>query len=480
MVLRTKLLLTICIIFGLFSSCDKEVSVTPPEASPPEAEIILNTNPAGYSIFLNDKITGQNTPDSLIYLTSGEHQLGFEHPFYLDTTITVDLDSNETISLNIDVAEHPNFRGSLYLRSRPHRAEIILDDIRTGKYTPSTISGIYPGPHKIAFRKFGYRDYVEEVTLKSNELLAINESLVDTTVWLTYNTQNTNISTNYLTCFSSYGRWIGTADNGVFLRDESTFTHLGLQNNAIADVSSNEIGQPISVTISGDVFEYYDNKWNSLNKRIPEFNDYTKVNAVNLHYGVLYLCTKSAGLLAIENNSLSYLSNEFPDLPKEINCMTNNYRRNMIIGSRERGLFIKHNSSQEWINLNTSNSILGSNNITAVAIGYDGMFVTEIYIGVSTGLLSGKLYVLKNDNLTEIDIGYNKVYSIHARQARAWVGTPNGLYRIQNRVAINNYTTDNSPVPSNYVYDVYEMADEVWMATGNGLVRFDYQKDTGG
>ena len=54
-----------------------------------KGKIVIQTNPSGASIFLNDKDMNKITPDSLINLEAGIHKVKLSKEKFLDTTFTV-------------------------------------------------------------------------------------------------------------------------------------------------------------------------------------------------------------------------------------------------------------------------------------------------------------------------------------------------------------------------------------------------------
>ena len=75
-------------------------------------------------------------------------------------------------SSNVPPLEKPSSRqgsSSLVLSSVPEGAEILLDDVLVGM-TPSRLT-IAAGPHRVIFRKPGFKDYERQFTaLKDSDL----------------------------------------------------------------------------------------------------------------------------------------------------------------------------------------------------------------------------------------------------------------------------------------------------------------------
>ncbi len=61
----------ICLIF--LSSCNKQVSVTPPDEPPPDGYVYIDSYPKDFHILLDGKERRRATPDSLTWLTTGSY-----------------------------------------------------------------------------------------------------------------------------------------------------------------------------------------------------------------------------------------------------------------------------------------------------------------------------------------------------------------------------------------------------------------------
>jgi ligand-binding sensor domain-containing protein len=67
---------------------------------------------------------------------------------------------------------------------------------------------------------------------------------------------------------------------------------------------------------------------------------------------------------------------------------------------------------------------------------------------------------------------------------RKWIGTPNGLWLFDEtgEALVNNFTTENSPLPSNYVKNIaiHAISGEVFITTTQGMVSYRGTATTGG
>jgi len=70
--IRLMFLLPVLMLIST-SSCNKEVSVSPPDSLPPNGFIFINSNPNDFHIYLDNKQRRRATPDSLTWLKTGTY-----------------------------------------------------------------------------------------------------------------------------------------------------------------------------------------------------------------------------------------------------------------------------------------------------------------------------------------------------------------------------------------------------------------------
>lgn len=57
----------------LIQGCEQEISTSPLEPEPQKGKIVFDSNPHGFTIFLNGRNTGSITPDSLTFLDANDY-----------------------------------------------------------------------------------------------------------------------------------------------------------------------------------------------------------------------------------------------------------------------------------------------------------------------------------------------------------------------------------------------------------------------
>jgi ligand-binding sensor domain-containing protein len=241
---KKNLLLLFILPTLLFTSCQKELSVSPEDRLIENIKLIVDSNPQGAKIFLNNLNTGQVTPDTLEWVEPGDHQLKLKLRLFKDTTVIVKIGEKEIDSVFLDYTTNPSMLGRISVGSKPSGAEIILDGIPTSYTTPKTITGLVPGQHKITLKLPGYWDaYVEETVVTGNTTY-IEKSLIDTLVWINYTQENSNLPTNYFNVVEiqkGYIQWFGSELDGVVRYENNEFVVFNKENSPLPDDKINDI-----------------------------------------------------------------------------------------------------------------------------------------------------------------------------------------------------------------------------------------------
>ena len=236
----------ISIILIYIEACDRELSISQPESPPQQAKITIETKPGSYSIHLNNHIMGRWTPDSMTFLDAGTYEVELRDSIYLDTLFTVNLDTNETKTIYIDMTLREEFYGSLQINASGKKSEIIINTPSTGIYTPGLLENLYPGTYKVDLRKKGFRSFEKEIIVKSNETTNHYGILVDTTIWLVYTTDDCEMISSSLACIVNNLNitdelWVGTNDNGIVKYNEGIFKNYNLENTLLPALSITDI-----------------------------------------------------------------------------------------------------------------------------------------------------------------------------------------------------------------------------------------------
>ncbi len=227
------------LVFVLFLlGCDKEVSRSPVESEAPKGFIYVDSNPQGFTIYLNDRNTGRQTPDSISYIEEGEYEITLKKKYYKDTSVVVSLAENEKQNLSIDIFSNPSMYGKLSLTTLPAGASITFNDSLLNQVTPITLQNLLPGLYYVKFKLYDHRDKIIPVIVESSKSNSYTEVLRDTSVWVDFQVFNSGIQSNSLTDIAvdqNNAKWIGTLEKGVIKYDELNFVSFNTANSPIPD-----------------------------------------------------------------------------------------------------------------------------------------------------------------------------------------------------------------------------------------------------
>ena len=116
-----------------------------PAVAPAPGTLVVNTNPAGFQVFIDGQPRGA-TPLTL-ELAAGAHELKIAsegEPRVIPITIT----SGGTVAQTIELPKAAPRTGQLTVRSEPAGARVTIDGTASG-VAPLTLEGLTPGTHKV-------------------------------------------------------------------------------------------------------------------------------------------------------------------------------------------------------------------------------------------------------------------------------------------------------------------------------------------
>ncbi len=459
---------SVCII--LILGCNKTVSVSPPDKPPPNGTVFINSNPKGAIIYLNGLPQRRITPDSITWLMTGVDTITLKKTYFRDTSFVVHPVEGEKHSYFIDYAKDPLMLGQINFTSLPTNSSILLNDSGTGLVTPFTLSNLLPGIYNITYKYKNHRDNSFSVIVQSNTLTPAYAILVDTTLWEDYNTSNSQIQTDNLSCIAcdqTNKFWIGTQNNGLILYDGLQWTNY-VANGSIGSprLTNNHI-----LTVKIDANNV---KWVGTESGLTEYIG-DGPDAIENDTGVV-------GAVYLEPNEVIYSVGPYirilrPDVPKPttlypvtfnsqdyyITGITLDKGGNFWAGTRNAGIYY---NTDTWHSITTSNSsVLLSDQITAITsdesgnilVGFPARSVLANGIASFNGSSWQTYYVLPNGATT------NSLY-VDSKN-RVWIGTTKGLVEKDgSNVSTFNYddTGLNIANVSGVITDKY---GNIWITT---------------
>ncbi len=475
-------LFSIIILLLLLSNtafvCDKDVTVNPPPGPVATGKIKILSNPEGSTIYLNGRNTGRKTPDSLTYLENGTYQLTLKKQYFRDTSVIIDVTKGSVVDTNIDYLSNPLMYGGFYVTSSPDSSDILLNDSSTGLQTPAAITGLIPGTYKVSLKRTGFRDAViSNAVVESNLVRTLYSALEDTTIWVNFQTSNSNIPTNVLSCIAidlNGIKWIGTLEFGLLRFDGSSFEKFDKNNSPLPDNKilcltvdpSNRVwigtDDGLAVLINGSWSVYTKN-----NSGLP-INSIKSLAAGKSN--TMWIGT-SLGLVKYDGNWEVYTIS--PNITNWVNTISVDQAGNKWLGISDTSMGVVSFDGTNFTDYPIEEYGYQTNNVVYSSVSPSG----QIWFGCNpfNGVPGGLTY-FDGSNFTNLDLpSFTLINSLYVGSTDIkWVSSENGLYKITGTSQITNYNTENSPLPSNTVKgSIEDNTGTVWIATGTaGLVKF--------
>lgn len=467
-------IITLFVVIAL-TACDKEVTTSPPDQVPAEGKIIVSSVPDNALIYLNGRNTGRFTPDSLTFLEDGIYNLTFKKKYFKDTSIVVTISDEESREIFLDYLSNPSMYGRMNLTSNPQSANIELNDSLLDITTPVILNNLLPGEYTVRMKLFNYRDVLINTIVQSNNLSSYSAILRDTSVWVDFQTFNSQIPSNLLTdiAIDNQGiKWIGSTDKGLIRFDGTNFTNYstlnsGLASNIINSISISPDNKIWVGTVAGlSIFDgaswiTYDMDNSGLTAN--------QINSVEFDQAGIAWIGCSSGLFKFDGISWT----RYNDQQSSLWVLDTKILNNKIwIGTIEKGIFSLEGETliqyPEPIYLYPSIHITSVESDASGNIWFTHSPDVNLHSGVSyfdgssfTSFAFGSINVAVND--VSVDQFNNK-----------WISSFDGLLRYDNGNTSILYSTLNSLLSSNRVKSTaIDNNGVVWITTsGGGLNKF--------
>ncbi|RJP59718.1 MAG: PEGA domain-containing protein [Ignavibacteriales bacterium] len=486
-----QLLLVILII--LFTvSCDKEVSTSPSEPEPPKGMIFVDSEPAGFKIYLDGRFTGRFTPDSIPFIEEKLFEVGLKRNLWKDTSVFIEASSVQPPQIDVNYLVNPSMRGSLNLVSSPRDAKIYINDSLLTETSPTVIKGLLPGSYNVRFSFEQHRDNQAIVAVKSSQVTNVNLALRDTSIWVDYRKLNSPLPTDILTSVaveSSGIVWIGTIDKGI----------VRFQNNVFQTFDkSNSLLPHDRVT---DVFvDENDTKWIGTEGGFARFDDpnnmqvYTTANSelrnnrINVitgdGVGTIWIGSWG-GLVKMVNQTMEVMRTENSNLPsnliKEVECGLTDI---WVVADT----FLTRFDGTNFQKFGRKNNNIPNSNTIGVEIDAEGntwaAFSAQVitYPNLTTERIIGGLGVYNNSQWQSVFIGdlsltMNDLYV--DRDGYKWIATSSGLFRFLDLNTSIAFRPNNSGILSQSINGLVEDSrGTLWIATQDGLAKYKKYLET--
>jgi len=138
------------------------------------ASIIVNSNPSGANIYINNKHRGVS-PLRLSKLNSGNYEIKISQSGYEDYFKNINLESGENERIKTNLIK---YSGDLTINTIPENVTLSLEgEIIPIKNGVAQLSGIAIGKKKIKITKYGFSEYINEIEIKQNQEAKISATL---------------------------------------------------------------------------------------------------------------------------------------------------------------------------------------------------------------------------------------------------------------------------------------------------------------
>lgn len=455
-----------------YLGCEKEISTSAPEEEIPQGFLFVESRPSGTSIYLNDKNTGRKTPALIPYLEEGNYKLSLKRKYFRDTSMTIVLLDKDTSKVFVDFIQNPAMLGRLSFNSSPANANVYLNDSLLSNKTPFSISGVIPGLYKVKMKLFNHRDYDVEVIVESNKNSTAYSVLRDTSEWLDFQSANSDIQSNMLTCISADNnnvKWIGTSNSGLIRFDESEFINFNTTNsqilsnqvNCIAVKNDNSVwvgtNNGLSILTNGIWSNYRSN-----NSDLPNDN----VNSIIFDaVGFAWIGTNN-GFSRFDGSlwqNFNYSSPNFEYL--WVTDFALDQTGNLWIGSNNFGL-LKFDGNN-FVEYPDSVYSFLTDRITSIDIDdFNRLWIGQQLTSFERGGLS--IFNGSNSQNRYIGTNNNRINFIYISQSTKWICTNEGIARYDNNDFNTFFSTLNSYLSGDNVTGILRDKNNIiWITTLN-------------
>jgi ligand-binding sensor domain-containing protein len=478
------------ILTALFIQCEDEITTSTPEGPPPAGFLFLSSDPPGTQIYLDHKNTGSKTPDSLKWLEEGTYQVTLKKKLFKDTTFTVEV--REDIKTNVDIDYHtnPGMYGGIKCETEPDNALVILNDSVTNKYTPTTLNGLWPGNYKIVYAHENAREDSVFVTVESDKIANAYHELIDTTVWVSFSTKNSNIPSDFLTDIEIDNDgviWIGSVDAGLLKFQNGIWINYTTENSPLP---SNMV-HCLKLDLSGKLWigtndglaSFNRGFWNiyqTSNSPLPS----NRINCLDTDNSNLWMGT-DFGLVRLNRNNWTVYNTEISNIPQNwVTSIDIDSGGNLWIGTSRRGIArlivstLKEGGIELWKTYNTDNEpVLPSNSISSVGIESNGhrWFGHDRTLSEPGGLSRLNRSARFGWEAYFQGLLFDTVFErIYFEGNIKWICTNNGLITFLDPDNPTTITANNSPLPHNHLKDLeIDNNRTMWIVSfGGGLIKY--------
>lgn len=469
------------------SSCDKEVSVSGPyEYQITKAKYFINTEPDGAEIFVDGKNTGLLTPDTVKWLAEGLHKFLLKKEPYLDYEFEDVASITEVKESTYSFLADPTNFGSIIFTSIPDSCEIYMDDALLNHKTPYTLQSVLPGKYKIKYTFPEHRADSQNVFVYAGKQISVNMQLSDTTIWVTYNKDNSFLPENTINDVvvdNDDNVWVGTWHNGLIKINGDSFeffnkSNSGLPSNIINRIAKAPDGSIWIATYVGlaRINNGLINSFTTVNSDLPS-NYVTDIDFES--NGTAWIGT-DLGLAKFDGNNWTLYNSSNSSIPAQfITTVLVDQYDSLWIGTNQFNT-CKFDGIDTWKQYQ-SDSLLIGDSVRDLFVGNDG----NVWVGLLEQPKKGKfggIFSIQNDEMVDKIPGLpnrtvNRFYM--DSENNLWIGTRGVLVKVNPSGTYDFIYASFSGLPINDVYCISsDSYGNYWFGTnGGGLAKYKSWKD---
>lgn len=470
-------------------SCDKEVSVSGPQNyETGKAKFYIETEPKGAAIFIDDKNSGLFTPDTIKWLNEGEHKFTLKLEPFLDFSFTTLVENDFVNTMEYSFYTDSKNFGTLNFRSSPVGCTVYLNDSLQNFKTPSFAYNLIPGQYKIKYSFPEHRSDSLLVFVYAGKESAVNMSLTDTSVWVTYNTENSFMPDNTVNdiCIEENNTiWVGTWHKGILRNKNGIWERINAENsnlpgNIIHKIRKDNSNNIWVATYTGlaKISNGEINQYTQLNSKLPNnyVSDIDFDASGNIWVGTQNGLAKFDGL----NNWEIYKTNNSEIPANFITTVLVDNSDNIWFGTNSFST-IKFDKISLWNSYQSDESQIGDM-VNDLIVDKDNL----IWVGLATSLREGKfggVFILEQDSLRELEFGLSNkhINSFYLDdENNIWIGSRSGIVKAKSEDDYQLINASNTKgLPINDVLCVNkDKNNNLWIGTnGGGLVKYKIWKD---
>jgi tetratricopeptide (TPR) repeat protein len=139
--------------------------------------VVIESEPAGANIYLDDKKKGPVSKTPWSGTLEGEHTIFIEKKGYRQYEMNIAPSPDRLVVLKVALAEE-DYLGWVEIKSNVPGADVYIDEKSVGVYTRTPFSGnLKPGSHKIWVTAEGYDEFATELEVVAGETHSVSATL---------------------------------------------------------------------------------------------------------------------------------------------------------------------------------------------------------------------------------------------------------------------------------------------------------------